>query len=293
MKKCNFYKGGKCINNKDGICQKYKSKYDNLTLHCSGYWSEVKIDHLKYYAAMFSTGMKNKWPNLFYIDLFSGPGRCIIREGLKEIDGTPIEIINLKDKFKKYFLIDKNPICINDLKKRVGKKVNVEYYNDDCNVVLEDIIESIPDNSLSLAIIDPDSLQFHLSSYEQLSKRKVDLIINYPIGPIERGIFSVLRKKAGSNVLDKFHPGWKNIVSRRKWGNSKEANIRNLIKDYINRIEKLGYYSSPLMVPFKNIKNTTMYYLILFSKNKKGIEFWRKKTKAFKDKKPQKSLFVI
>jgi len=293
MEKCKFYKNGKCINNNNGICQKYKSKYDSLSLHCSGYWSEDKINHLKYYAAMFSTGMKNKWPKLYYIDLFSGSGRCILREELKEIDGTCVGIINLKDKFTKYFLIDKNPICINDLKKRIGEKINVEYYNDDCNIIIENIIKSIPDNSLSLAIIDPDSLQFCFRSYEQLSKKKIDLIVNYPIGPIERAISSVLRKKVKSSTLDSFHPGWRNIVSKKNWGNSKEVSIRNLIKDYVNKIEMLGYYSSPLMVPFKNIKNTTMYYLVLFSKNKKGLEFWDKKTKAFKNKNPQKPLFAI
>lgn len=86
--KCEFYKKGDCEHRKDGICQKYKSKDDNLGLHCSGSWSEDKIRHFKFYTRMFSTGMKNKWPKLYYLDLFSGPGKCIIRENLKEINGT-------------------------------------------------------------------------------------------------------------------------------------------------------------------------------------------------------------
>ena len=77
-------------------------------------------------------------------------------------------------------------------------------------------------------------------------------------------------------------------MTKETWGNSKEVMIRNLVKDYISKIEKLGYASSQLKVPFKNIKNSTMYYLVLFSKNKKGIEFWDKKTNSLN---PQKSLF--
>jgi len=291
MEKCNFYKKGDCIYRKDGLCQKHKSKDDNLSLHCYGFWSEDKIGHFKYYAEMFSTGMKNKWPKLYYIDLFSGPGKCIIRENLKEINGTCLEVVNLKDKFTQYFLVDKNPLCISNLKQRIGEQNNIKYYNEDCNIAIEKIIKTIPDYSLSLAIIDPDSLQFCFDSYEQLSKKKIDLIVNYPIGPIERAISSVLKKKLDSDTLDKFHPGWKDIVSKKTWGNSKDVVIRNLVKNYINEIEKLGYYSSPSIIPFKNIKNTTMYYLVLFSKDKKGIEFWDKKTNSLKNRNPQRSFF--
>ncbi|HDZ54590.1 MAG TPA: three-Cys-motif partner protein TcmP [Candidatus Nealsonbacteria bacterium] len=294
MKKCKFYKNGNCVNNNDGICQKYKSKNDGLALRCSGYWSKDKIEHLKYFIDIFSGAMKKKWPKLYYIDLFSGPGKCIIREGLKEIDGTCLEAINLKNKFTKYFLIDKNPVCINSLKQRAKEKNSVEYYNEDCNLAIGNIIKkSISDNSLSLAVIDPDSLQFHFSSYKQLAKRKIDLIVNYPIASVERAVSAALIRKLNSKKLDKFHPGWKDIANKKTWGNSKEINIRNLCKNYIDMIKGLGYFSSPSLVIFKNIKNTSLYYLILFSKHERGIEFWEKKTKVFRARNPQKALFDI
>lgn len=291
IRKCDFYKNGECKNNKEGICQRYKSKDDNLSLRCSGFWSEAKINHFKYYAEMFSTGMKNKWKNLCYIDLFSGPGKCIIREELKEINGTCFEVIKLKDKFTHYFFIDKNSTCISDLKKRLKGYNNVRYYNNDCNVIVREVVEKIPKFSLGLAVIDPDSLQFCFRSYKQLSERKIDLIVNYPISSVERAVSSLLSKKLDSKVLDNFHPGWRDIVSKKTWGNSKEEGIRNLVKNYVSKIEKLGYYSSPSIVPFKNIKNSTMYFLLLFSKDKKGIEFWDKKTKSLKKKDPQRSFF--
>lgn len=128
-----------------------------------------------------------------------------------------------------------------------------------------------------MAIIDPDSLQFNFSSYDKLSEKKIDLIVNYPISAVERAITSVLSKKSKSKKLDNFHPEWREIASK---SNSKKTMIRNLIKDYVSKIEKLGYFSSLLKVPFKNIKNSTIYYLVFFSKNKKGIEFWNKKTNS-------------
>lgn len=289
MTRCKFYIKSNCSFRKNGLCLKYKSSKDDLRLRCSGRWSKNKINYLKYYAGMFSTGMKNKWPRLYYIDLFSGPGKCIIREGLQEVNGTCLEVVSLRDKFTKYFFIDKNPICIRHLKKRMKGLKNIEYYTDDCNKAIESIVTKIPDYSLSMAIIDPDSLQFCFSSYENLSRKKIDLIVNYPIGPIERAISSVRRKKLNSKKLDKFHPGWRDIVEKNTWGNSKRIIIRKLIKDYVEKVEALDYYSSPSIVPFKNIKNTTMYYLILFSKDKKGIEFWNKVTNSLKKKNPQQS----
>jgi hypothetical protein len=273
---CEFYKDSDCEFRKDGLCTKYKSTQDGLSLHCSGVWAENKIGRFKYYAEMFSTGMKNKWPHRYYLDLFSGPGRCIIRENKTEINGSCIEAANLKDKFTKYYFIDKNPECINILKNRIGERDDVKLIDKDCN----------------LAIIDPDSLQFNFDTYSYLSNRRIDLIVNYPIGPIERAIASVNKRNFKSQVLDSFHPGWKNIMAQNSWGNSKEVKIRNLINDYIKKVEELGYFSSGL-TPFKNKKNCILYYLIAFSKDPKGIEFWKKVNLGFLNRGGQKALFDI
>lgn len=290
---CEFYKNGKCKFKKEGICEKYKSRADNLSLHCAGFWSEDKVRHFKYYADMFSTGMKNRWHNRYYIDLFAGPGKCIIRENFKEINGTCLEVFNLKDKFTKYFFIDKNSICIKDLKKRLADNSRVDFINDDCNLALNNVVKYIPEFSISLAIIDPDSLQLNFDSFKILSKIKGDLIINYPIGPVERAVSAALAKNNyKTSRLDKFHPGWREIVTKKSWGCDKKQNIRNLVADYIKKICDLGYFSAKLnLVPFKNSKNTTMYFLIAFSKSEKGIDFWKKKEQGLKNKNRQQPLF--
>ena len=288
---CEFYKNGYCkFRKKDGLCGKYISREDNLSLRCVGLWSKEKIEFFKYYADMFVTGMKKKWKKRYYIDLFTGPGKCIIREDLGEINSSCLEIINLRDKFTNYFFVDKSQTCIKDLRKRAGSVKNIIFYNEDCNLVIKEIIKTIPENSLSLAIIDPDSLQFHFNNYAELSKRKIDLIIYYPIGPIERAVSSVYKQKLKSKILDKFHPGWKDIISKRGWGNSKSENIKSLIKDYKRKIEKLDYFSSDITPPFKNKKNTTLYYLFAFSKSKKGILFWKKATQGIAKRGGQQAL---
>jgi len=281
----------KCDN--EGICTHYLSINDGLSLRCSGEWAKRKVEHFKYYTEMFATGMKYKWSNRYYIDLFSGPGKCIVRETLEEFDGSPLNAININDKFTHYYFADFNSMCIEDLKKRTTKFSSIiSYYNEDCNNIIKEIIKDIPVNSLSLAIIDPSSLQFNFPSYEILSQRKIDLIINYPIASLERAIASGIKTDFNTNALNKFHPGWDKFFKSNLWGDSKKMNFFKLKNDYINKIKKLGYYSSELSdsVAFKNVKNTTLYYLIAFSKDKKGIEFWEKAKKSIKKKSPQQSL---
>jgi three-Cys-motif partner protein len=188
--------------------------------------------------------------------------------------------------------VDKNSICISDLKERTQtNKEKIKFFSEDCNNVIDKIIEGIPDYSLSLIIIDPASLQFNFDSFEKLSKTKGDLIINYPIGPVERAISAALVKDDyKSSKLDKFHPGWREIVTKKSWGHSKKQNVRDLMKDYTKKVCDMGYFSAKLSVPFKNSKNATLYFLIYFSKDKKGIEFWEKEQKGFIKKKRQLTL---
>ena len=95
-------------------CVLIKSKEDGLSLRCIGDWSIEKMKYFDDIATKFSTGMKYKWENRYYIDLFSGPGRCILKGTGREIWGSPINAINVKDKFTKYYFVDINEQCVKD-----------------------------------------------------------------------------------------------------------------------------------------------------------------------------------
>src|SRR6266566_6808642 len=46
---------------------------DGLPARCVGQWSKDKCYYIGRYAAIFSAGMKDKFPKRDYIDLFAGP----------------------------------------------------------------------------------------------------------------------------------------------------------------------------------------------------------------------------
>jgi len=70
--------------------EKLYSQVDNLSIRRSGPWISKKHHFLKKYADIFSKGMKKKWPQMTFIDLFAGPGRCWIEATHEEVDGSPL-----------------------------------------------------------------------------------------------------------------------------------------------------------------------------------------------------------
>ena len=54
---------------------------DGLVMRESGEWVLEKLHYIKRYIYMFTTSMSGKpWRNIRYIDLFSGPGKCKVRD---------------------------------------------------------------------------------------------------------------------------------------------------------------------------------------------------------------------
>ena len=66
---------------------------DGLPVRESGPWIEKKHRLLTYYADLFATGMQNKWEKRVYLELFSGPGKCFIRDTAQEDLGSPLKVI--------------------------------------------------------------------------------------------------------------------------------------------------------------------------------------------------------
>ncbi|RJQ13809.1 MAG: three-Cys-motif partner protein TcmP [Nitrospiraceae bacterium] len=74
-----------------------------------GYWSEIKLDIVKEYAAAYSRILAaQKSPPLYhiYIDAFAGAGMHISKSTGGFIPGSPMNALLIKPPFKEYHLID-------------------------------------------------------------------------------------------------------------------------------------------------------------------------------------------
>jgi len=148
--------------------------------------------------------VSNEW---YVIDLFAGRGKYI-NEGDK-VKGSPLifldkisqRISDLKQEVKiKLFFIEKNKNSFNILKASVRKfidedlymknKVEIEYFNDDCNNVIEDILSKVINDSKHplFVFIDPTGLQIKKDTIRKIVelKNRKDILFNYILEGVRR-----------------------------------------------------------------------------------------------------------
>ena len=139
-----------------------------------GPWAKEKLHYIQRYCYIFNMGMKDKWSTRTYIDLFSGPGKCVIEGTGKEFDGSPLIALQCKVPFTYYFFNDINPSSIASLRNRASpfKSVKINYFNMDCNSVIDHLLPKLPSSSFSLDVcfIDPTNWQIKFDSIQRLTK---------------------------------------------------------------------------------------------------------------------------
>ena len=73
-----------------------------------GYWSEIKLDIVRKYAAAYSAIMtKQDWiRGYYYIDAFAGAGIHLSKRTNEFVLGSPLNALNVKPPFNGYHFID-------------------------------------------------------------------------------------------------------------------------------------------------------------------------------------------
>ncbi len=80
---------------------------DGLPARESGEWVKEKLYYVKRYIDVFETAMRAKnWRRRIFIDLFSGPGKCVIRDTNEYIIGSPILALQTQYPFTDYYFGD-------------------------------------------------------------------------------------------------------------------------------------------------------------------------------------------
>src|SRR5687768_16104916 len=82
---------------------------DGLPARESGEWASDKLFYVERYMDIFARGMNNKWPRRVYVDLMSGPGRCVVSGTGREFDGSPILALRTPTPFTDVILVEAEP----------------------------------------------------------------------------------------------------------------------------------------------------------------------------------------
>lgn len=268
----------------DGICP-YKQAEDNLPLRCVGKWSKDKLYYLQKYINIFSLSMKNRWAKRAYIDLFAGPGLCVVRESGEIILGSPLVAIDQLPLFSRYIFIDISKESVESLERRVELRRPEAWrklFNRDCNSAVDEIRGEIDNSYLVLAFVDPTSMQINFSSIEKLTQGlRMDLIINFPLQAINRS-YPYAFKGHAKNYDNFFGSGeWREILQQYPDIHSVGTKLLFLYKSQLGKIgygdirdlDSSQYFESDEIL-VKGPKNIPLYYLVFASKHPIGRRFW-------------------
>lgn len=219
----------------------YVTASDGLPARLSGVWVHDKKYYVERYLDIFCRGISRKWKgNIAYIDLFAGPGRSVIRGTGEEVDGSPFWALNRE--FARYVFVDV-PEVLTSLDSRLSghpKRSRIKLVEGDCNAVLDEILEAVPPNHLTIAFIDPTGLHVRFNTIRRLvHNRKVDLLMTIQFG---MGIRMNLPQylSAENEVLTAFlgNSDWRKDAEA---GGSISQMCRRILDRYMTQLQGLGY----------------------------------------------------
>lgn len=264
----------------DGECS--RSLPDGQVARCGPPWTITKHKYFEGYCEIFSNAMPRTFPDMAFIDLFSGPGLYYHRPSGDVFHGSPL--IASRYNFKKLIFCDLKQNNINALKHRLtNARKTIEFYLGNSNRLVESINSLLSDNSLNFCLADPDNMhQLHFSTLRTLTENKrVDLLINFPYGnSFKRGALNAFRSVRRNTTFDLYFGTieWREIFANHNFTFSDELGLE-IMKLYLDQFYKIGYVVPKKphdnnYVIIKNTQNREIYYLIYLSKNSLGYKFW-------------------
>lgn len=253
-----------------------------------GIWSEEKYKLVGGYCDIFTKGMRRSWDNLVYVDLFAGAGLSRIRETNKIIKSSPLISLSIPTKFDNYIFCEQEKEKYSALVARTKDDKNVKIFNEDTNLAVEKICDSIPQYSktntvLTFCFVDPYSLNLEFSTIKKLSEnRRIDFLILQALHmDANRNLKPYINEN--SNKIEKYlgNPRW-----RTEFGfdfNNHKSFVKFLADQYDERMKDLGY-----LKPHRHLiklpgKNVSLYYLTFYSKHERGKDFFSKVEKYSTD----------
>jgi three-Cys-motif partner protein len=261
---------------------------DDLPARCVGPWSADKLYYVARYLELFSRAMHKRFSVRHYLDLFAGPGWCVLDDGSGETPGSPLIALSLAHRFTRYHFVDADATAASSLRQRVNRlgwrAPEVQIYEEDANEVVTRLKRAVPSSALSVAVIDPTGLHFRFDSLRILTDgRRMDLIYLFPEG--------MAAKRNLQTFLDQDHSALDEVLGTRDWRSTVAPQLRRqlepqaywdaigrpLVQTLQNQLAGLGYQSIHLgseIIAVRNRTRVPLYYLVFASKHARGHQFW-------------------
>jgi three-Cys-motif partner protein len=271
-------------------------RYDEIS-----YWSEVKLDIIKKYAAAYSTVMARQAAiqRYAYIDAFAGAGKHISRKTGEFIPGSPLNALAVEPPFGEFHLIDLHGGKAEYLRNVIGERSDVFVYEADANQVL---IEKVfprcryQDFHRGLCLLDPYKLAVDWKVIETAGNMKsIEIFYNFMIMDAN---MNVLWRRSPSKVDSKQLERMDKVWGDRSWYDAAYQKQHGLFGDievkrdndaivaaFRARLETVaGFKYVPEPIPMRNDRGAVVYYLFFASSNKTGAHIVENIFTRYKDR---------
>lgn len=266
---------------------------DGLVCPEIGRWAEDKYRLLSLYNELFSKGMKNKWEQRVYIDLYAAAGYGRVRGTNTVLKGSPILALTVADPFDRYIFCEEHPKLLDALRtrtKRISSSASVTFVEGNCNEHVDEILLAIPKHSpnhrvLSLCVVDPFDFGLKFATIRKLSSVFVDFVVLLAIGMDASRNYKHYIKEDSSKIDEALG----NTEWRARW---REQGIRQsdfrpfLAAEFAMSMQSLGFLPQKV-ADMKHVrsdeKNLPLYYIALFSKHDTAYKFWNEVLKYSTD----------
>ena len=249
------------------------SEFDEI-----GYWSEIKLDIVRDYAAAYSKILSSKNLPHIYIDAFAGAGQHVSRQTGEFVPGSPLNALNVHPPFREYHFIDLNAAKIDHLQRLAEDKPNVCFYPADCNdVLIHQIFPTLDYKSYrrALCLLDPYGLHLDWEVIRRAGQLKtVDIFLNFPVMDINRNALWRNPDRVSTEQRSRLSAFWGDD-SWRQVGYEKTQGLFGTMEEKVSNTEFAEAFRSRLMkvagfrrvpepLPMRN-RNAVVYYLFFAS----------------------------
>lgn len=250
-----------------------------------GPWSEDKWRLVSLYQELFATGMKDKWDQRVYIDLYAGAGHSRIRGTRRTLKGAALASLCVRNAFDKYIFCEEDPERIEALRtraSRIAPSLDISYVIGDCDDKIAEICSLVPRFSqqrrvLSLCFVDPFDFGINFETIRKLSDFYIDFLVLLAVGMDANRNYDHYVEGESKKIdvalgNDEWRTRWKEVGVHR-------SDFRTFLASEFSRsMQGLGYLPQPIH-QMKHVRsddrNLPLYYIALFSRSPVAYKFWK------------------
>lgn len=266
--------------------ERYTQGNDGLIVEKVGRWAVSKLKVLTDYVYASGGARKNFYgPGTAFIDVFSGPGRSLIRNTDQLIDGSPVaafkKAVESPGRFTSVNISDADDDLLTAAEKRL-KVLNapVRTFSGPASVALPKIVQNLNPYGLHLAFLDPHNLgTLSFDLFEHLAKlKRVDVIAHVSLSDLQRNADRYTDE--AYDQFDKFAPGWRRKINTDMNQNALRAAI---IQYWCEKILELNFPQAPHWELITGDHGQRLYWLVLLARDELAHKLWSKITSGAKE----------